>query len=261
MIIHLLLRRSFNRMFKLLRDFQKQGADIFKNFENRFLESNTFNILKEKYQSLNRGQQSLFKYGLILFLLISVFYFPASYLFSSIGSWSEFKQKYILSLELLRFRKTNSSLLGQDIEGLKIEINRVVEKYASNDFQITDKDKPFLRSKSVRQVDFNIGLKHLNIRQAIRLGTELNALPQMRLEEVSLSENTDYPKHYDIIYILEAFVSRRVKDRAPVVKRRLINRNKKPSSHNADKSQNLDDRSIQKRKKRRPRKRKTLGDQ
>ena len=243
-------------MFELLKDFQKQGIELFKNFENRFLESNTFNVLKEKYQSLNMGQQKLIRYFLILFLLVSVLYLPVSYLFSSIGSWSDFKQKYVLSLELLKFRKTSSSLLKQDEESLKIKINRVVEKYSADGFEITDANKPFPKVKSVRQVDFSISLKHLNIKQAVRLGTELHALPQMRLAEISLLENIEYPKHYDIIYKLESFVSKSGKDRVPVIKRRSV-KEKLDSSNNIESdTKDIGNKTAKKRKKR-----KAVGDQ
>ena len=272
-------------MLKLLKNLQKKGVDLLKNFENRFSESNTFNVLKEKYQSLNMGQQKLIKYFLIVFLFVFVFYFPVSKMFSSILSWSEFKQKYSLSLELLKTRNKNSSFLNLSETDLKMKINRVVKKYSDIGFEIVDKSRPFLKAKSVRQVDFRVSLKHLNIKQIVRLGTELHALPQMRLDEISLEENKKYPKHYNITYKLAAFVSkgpfktpairrpinkktdRSKKDRDNILNledRAIQKRNKKidQSKKDRDNILNLEDKAIQKRnKKRAKRKRKAVGDQ
>ena len=176
-------------MFKLLKNLQTQGLEFLKNLENRFSESNTYNILKEKYQSLNVGQQKLIKYFLIAFLSLCIFYFPVSHLLSSIVSWSDFKQKYSLSLELLKARNKRSSFLRFSKEELKTKINKAVEKYSSDNFKIIDSKKPFPKAKSIRQMDFSVHVKHLNIKQAVKLGTELNSAPQMRLSEISLEES------------------------------------------------------------------------
>ena len=271
-------------MFKLLKNLQKQGIELFENFENRFSESNTFNLLKEKYQSLSLSQQKLLKYALLAFIFISVIYLPVSYMFSSIGSWSDFKQKYMLSLELLRVRGKGADFLNQSEEALKIKISKVIERYSSEGFEITDKKRHFSKAKSVRQVDFNISLKHLNIKQAVKLGIELHDLQQARLIEISLSESAEYAKHYDLIYKLEAFVSRANKAQAPVIKRQPrqkvkeragesadkgqasvikrqpITRQKKSSIQTEDKTDGLENQPIQKREKRKVRKRKAVGD-
>ena len=250
-------------MFKMLKNLQRQGIDLFKNFENRFLESNAVNVLKEKYQSLSMANQKLIKYGLIVFLFVFVVYLPVSYLSSSISSWSDFKQKYILSLELLKTRNKSSSFLKLSEEALKLKINRVVEKYSSDDFEVIGAGKPFPKVKSINQVDFNISLRHLNIKQAVRLGTELNSLPQMRLSEISLSANKEYEKHYDINYKLLAFVSKGV-GASSVIKRRPINKRKGFSRQMEEESESLKEKKVtpvRKKRKRRPRKRKAVGDQ
>ena len=245
-------------MFKLLEDLQKQGSEFFKNFENRLLESNTFNILKEKYQSLDLRKQKFIKYALISCVFAFIVYLPVSYLFSSIGSWSDFKQKYSLSLQLLKTRGKGAGLLSQSKEDLKMKINRVIEKYSSDPYEITDTTALFPSAKSVRQVDFSIHLDHLNIKQAVRLGAELMALPQIRLSGISLSENKTYEKHYDMIYSLEAFVSQSDNSRTPVIKRRPVKLKKDSSNPIKKDREELTDEPVPKRK---TRKRKAVGDQ
>ena len=230
-------------MFKLLKNLQIQGFEFLKNLENRFSESNAYNVLKEKYQSLNVGRQKLIKYFLIAFLFLSIFYFPVSHLFSSIVSWSSFKQKYNLSLDLLRARNKSSSFLRLSKEELKAKINKAVEKYSSNDFKIIDSGKPFPKAQSVRQVDFSVGLEDLNIKQAVKLGAELNVLPQMRLSEISFEESKEYPKHYDITYKLEAFVSKS-KGKTPVIRRKPVK--KKSNRSNRVNNVDLEDKAVKK---------------
>ena len=247
-------------MFNQFKNLQKQAIELFKNFENRLSESNAFNILKEKYQSLNIRRQKLIKYFLILFIFGAIVYFPLSYLFSSVSSWSDFKQKYSLSLDLLQARSKKKSALFLSEEDLRMKIRRIAEKYTDSDFEMTDKIKPFPQGKSTRQLSFRIRFKYLNVRQAVRLGTELNALPQIRLNEIILEENKEYPKHYDSTYQLLAFVSKK-KPRPSVIKRRPIER-KKGNQNDSIKNTtiNKEDKADQKIRKRKARPRKTLED-
>ena len=247
-------------MFKLLKDFQKQGIGLLKSFENRFSESNTFNVLKEKYQSLNLRQQKIIKYLFVFVIFVSVVYLPMSYLFSSVSSWTDFKQKYILALDLLQVRNKRSSFFYLSEEDLQIKINRMIGKYSVDDFEVVASNQAFPKAKSIRQVNFSVDLKNLNIKQAVKLGTELNALPQMRLSEISLEESVEYPKHYDIAYKLEAFVSRSGRGQAPVIKRRPINTKRKSSSQIKSDTKALGNKNLKRRKNRTVRKRKAIGD-
>ena len=239
-------------MFKILKDLQKQAIDLFKNFESRFLESNSFNVLKEKYQSLNLRQQRLIKYALIVFLLLFIMYLPVSYLGSSIGSWSDFKQKYVLSLDLLKTRANKASFLNLSEEDLNLKINQIVKKYSSDEFSLIALNKPFPKAKSVSQREFNIELKHLNIKQAIRLGTELNNLPQARLSEISFLESKEYKKHYDVAFKLSAFVSKKMKGASSAIKRRPV----KKRTDFLDQKQSDEIQPTEKKQKRKTRKRK-----
>ncbi|MCY4321256.1 MAG: hypothetical protein OXC37_02470 [Bdellovibrionaceae bacterium] len=233
-------------MLKILHELKKRIIDFLKNFENRFLESNVFNILKEKYQSLNIKRQKLIKYLLIVFIFILIVYIPISNLFSSIGSWMDFKQKYALSLDLLSFRDIRSSLFKDDKAGLKMKVENITKKYTEESVLVTNKNLSFPKAKSVQKVLFSFKLKHLNIKQAIRLGAELQTLPQARLAEIILSENKKYIKHYDVSYKLVAFISNSNANQAPIVKRDPI------SSRKRDKARTLD------KKDKKPRKRKPL---
>ena len=193
-----------NQKFKNLKN---QLNENWKNLENRFLESNSFNHLKEKYHSLDVKRQKLIKYLLIFFIFSAIVYFPLSYFFSSVVSWQEFKEKRSLSLEILKMRnKISSSVFRYSQVQLKNKIQRTINQYSNANFQIEDKRMLFQEEESIEQIDFDIHLKHMNIKQAVRLGTELHHLDQAYLSSITMEENKEFPKHYDVTYKISAFV-------------------------------------------------------
>ncbi len=194
-------------MFKQLENLKKQLLEKWRNFENRLLESNTFNILKEKYQSLDILQQKLIKYSSIVFVLIILVSLPFSYFVSSSSYWRDFKVRHNLSLELLKIRqKVSYSVFRYSKGQLKNAIERLIQKYSTAEFKITDQRILLPEEKSIYQMDFNIQVPHLNIKQAVSLGTELNNLSQARLSSITIEENKAFPKHYDVAYRVSAFI-------------------------------------------------------
>ena len=213
------------------KDLQKQLTALWKSVEIRILESHSFKLLKEKYQSLNIGRQKLIKLLSVLLLLAAFLYLPVSYFVSSSLYWSEFKEKQGLSLELLKMRnKISSSVFRNTKEQLQDKIRVTAEKYTTVDFQVKDKRKAFPKGDSVYQIDFDVQLNHLNIRQAVQLGTELHNLPQSRLSSIVLKESGEYPKHYDVDYKVSSFVSKTERRKfLPEKRKRSPRKKKRPS--------------------------------
>ena len=197
-------------MFKRLEELKKQGLEKWQNFENHLLESNTFNILKERYQSLDLFQQKLIKYLSSLSIILILSYFPLSYLLSSLSYWKEMKEKQNLSLELLQVRNRISfSAFPYSQNQLKSQIENIIRKYSTSSFQLQDKRRSLQPGSSIYQIDYDIHLKHLNVKQAIKLGTELHNLYQARLSSITMTENKDFPKHYDVAYQVSSFVGKK----------------------------------------------------
>lgn len=194
-------------MLSIIKKLQKQLLELWKAFENRLLESHYFNLLTEKYQSLNISTQKAIKYFSIFLFLCAILYLPLSYFISSTGSWRDIKSKYNLSLQMLKIREKKSSPFLQGKESfVTMKINQAIQKYSKEDnFTLNQKDKKFAKSKSIRQVDFDIKVPHLNIRQATQLGADLHALPQVLLKSITFTESEEHPKHYEIQYELSAF--------------------------------------------------------
>ena len=56
-----------------------------------------------------------------------------------------------------------------------------------------------------QQTDFSFQVGSLNVRQAIRLGTELHNIKQAYLSYFKMEENKKFPQHYDVDFKLSAF--------------------------------------------------------
>ena len=195
-------------MFKKLNDLKKQLSEKWKNFKSRVLESNIFNLLREKYQSLDILQQKLIKYLSVFFIVAVLAYLPLSYFFSSSSQWKKFKERQAISLGLLKMRKKMSySVLRYSQDQLKTKIEQIVERYTTSDFELKHKKNLFQKEGSIYQIDFDVQLRHLNVKQVVKLGTDLHNLSQARLSSIAMTKSEQFPKHYHVVYKLSAFVS------------------------------------------------------
>ena len=205
-------------MFSRIKELKKPLLEIWKNLENKILESNKYNALKEKYQSLNLLYQKLIKYSVIGCLLALLLYIPLFYFVSGTSGWLEFKTKQELSWELLKVRRQKAKLSSgfTSDSQIKRSIEQVVKKYFSEDFNLQQQ-----KSKKADFIDkkqFLLKIPYLNIKQAIQLGTELHDLKFVRLDSIQFSESPQYPKHYEMEYELSTFVL--VQTQRPVIKDR-----------------------------------------
>ena len=247
-------------MFKKFNDLKKQFSEKWKNFESRILESNIFNLLREKYQSLDILQQKLIKYLSIFFMVAILAYLPLSYFFSSSSYWENFKEKQAISLGLLKIRKKMSySVLRYSQDQLKIKIEKILEKYTTSDFELKHKKSLFQKEGSIYQIDFDVQLSHLNVKQAVKLGTELHNLSQARLSSIVMDKSEKFPKHYNVVYKLSTFVSTekgkrtvpRRKRKSPLYKDKELDRGTKGNLLEGSKDDQLKTEERLKRKRKR----------
>ena len=194
-------------MKERLEDLKKQLRRAEEQLKTRLGESNTFNLLKEKYEALSVSRQKAIKYTLLGLFLFVVFLIPLFHLTSSFSNWSEFKTKRRLSLKLLKLRthpapfQSSSSfpVFKQKAEGL-------VKQYAKEDYSIKRNANGTKNKKSpVKMQTLEIRVPRLNIKQVIELGAKLNRLPSARLESLAVTENTQYSLHYDTVYELTQY--------------------------------------------------------
>ena len=193
-------------MFQYIEIIKKRLFEGWKNFESRFLESNSFNLLKERYQSLSIFKQKSIKYIVIGLFFISFVYLPFSYFISSSSYWAEFKEKQSLVLKLLRIRKKipfSASPLSKN--QMNSRIKEVINKYSGSHFTLKGKKHLPSVKDSIYELHFDVQVEHLNIKQIIRLGTDLHNLSQTQLKTIKLEENKKYLNHYDVFYKLVTF--------------------------------------------------------
>ena len=235
-------------MLNLFENLKKTFLEEWKTLENRIFESQTFNILKEKYQSLSILYQKLIKYSFFLLLFSVLIYLPISYFFSSRVYWADFQEQQELSMELSKMRnKISNSLFRLSQRKLKKNIENIVSKYSNEKFEIKQTKIP-LPKKSLSQLDFQIKVQHVNIKQIFRLGTDLNRLSQSRLKSLVMEENLKYPKHYDVLYVLSSFFS---KESPSSLRRRIKPSRKNPAQkkHNRWTKKTSDKQKTNKKKK------------
>ncbi len=196
-------------MRQIYESLKKQLAYQLESLQSKIIESSLFNILRERFESLPLSRQKLIKYaaagaGLALPALIPFLYFS-----SSIKHWGEFQEKRSASLEMLSLRHKPKALFSQPSESdLRRRIETLAKKYQKDGFLIKDKPKKWISGKSARQIDFELEIQLLNVKEAVQLGTELHDLPQTRLSSLELRESRERPKRYDAVFWTSSFISR-----------------------------------------------------
>lgn len=189
----------------LFENFKKLAFEIYKNLENKLTASNSFNLLKEKHQSLSRVRQKQITFFIMLCLFCVVMYLPVTHFLSSSSNLKEFKAKQNLSFKLLKIRsKISTPTFHASRKHIKQKIKYIVKKYSLDTFEIKDTRKN-IAEHFLYKLQFDIQVKHLNVKQFIRLGTELNALDQSYLVGLKIEENQKHLKHYDVNYTLDSF--------------------------------------------------------
>lgn len=179
---------------------KKQLEQFWENFQDKLHESHLFNLLKEKYESLNIIQQKAIKYTTGIALLLLILVMPLFYLTSSLSYWNEFKIKYQLSQRLLNLRTNPTAFHStRSSASIKQAMEKLIKKYRTEGYSLKSKPKGSRKSQVKTEV-FEIKVDHLNIKQVIQLGTDLNVLPSVRLESLQIRESTQYANHYDTIY-------------------------------------------------------------
>ena len=187
-------------MKKHTETLKKLLDQFLENVQDKLNESHLFNLLKERYESLNIVQQKTIKYitGAGLFCLILIM--PLFYLTSSFSYWSEFKVKYQLSQRLLKLRTSPTAFQStRSSAAIKQTMERAIKKYRPEGWSLKNKTRGSKKSPIKTEV-FEIKVNYLNIKQVTQLGTDLNALPFVRLESLQIKESAQYINHYDTIY-------------------------------------------------------------
>ena len=195
--------------------------------QERLNDSNLFNFLKERYLSLTELKQRALKYSLMLALILTIFIVPIYYTLSSFSFFNEFKTKYQLSLELLKFRSVPKGVSFLPVYKAKEKIKSLVEKYERTDYTISQRRLRQDKKTKLEVNRFQVKVQHLNIKQAIQMASDLNNLFTLQLKTFELEAAPDYDNRYDIVLGLDHyFVKSKPKLIKPARKRKVSQKSK-----------------------------------
>lgn len=217
-----------------LQTFKKQILDYLESLKNRIAETNTFNSLKERYQSFSRARQKTIITASLSFFIFIAFALPFYYFYLSVQTWNEFDSKWQASLKILKYRSYNSEALNQTDSQIRYALSTVITKYQDSDYNIQNK-KIFIKDKNIRQMDYSIEVKHLNVRQVMQVGAEIQNIPNAYMLSLTMKQSPDYPKHYDSTFVLSVYSPKNKFSSKPDAidtgfKSRKLRKKSKPSS-------------------------------
>lgn len=193
-------------MFSRLKNLKKQLLSKLEAVESRIHQSDTFNTFKEKIQALPAGKQKALKYASLALLLIGMFSIPFAYFYSSVEYLSEFKEKESLSLKLLKTGSQHFSLpIQKSGEQVKQILESIVKKYQTEGYLISDKGSFKMKEGDLESHRMDVFVKHLNIKQAVALGENVNSVQFIRIHKLEMTENTTYTNHYDMNFSILFF--------------------------------------------------------
>ena len=162
--------------------------------------------LRKKIQSLPLEKQKALQYASIVFVMICVFSIPFVYFYSSMRYLDEFKEKESLSLELLNTGSQHSSFpIQKSGAQIKQVLESIVKKYQQEGYLISEKGAFKMKGLDMRSERMEILVKHLNIKQAVALGENLNSVKFIRIHKLKMTENDSYKNHYDMNFSIVFF--------------------------------------------------------
>ena len=179
--------------------------------EERVQESDSFNLLKERFQALSPRRRRQIKYSAFSLLLLAAVGLPLSFLYSSSSRLSDFREKDRLSRALL---KTGSpaafSSHQKSAEEVKKQLAGLAQRHTEEEggqilkdlgvFKISKEEtggegKGFSDSVTAHQMELSV--PRLNIKQAVSLGERISRFHSLKIRKLRLKENPSYENHYD----------------------------------------------------------------
>ncbi len=214
-----------------LSDVKDQIKEKFLELFGKIQESQVYNNIAEKYETLSPGaQKGIVSGGVILGFLILVS-IPISYYSSSSSAIEEYDNTRQLIRALLRASRiaSESSNLPALIssEELKARIQNDLSSFQLLPEQVggvsdleSDKMGSPLAPSSISQSGVGLSLKKLNLKQVVDIGFQLqNINPSVKLAGLEVVAGTPDPHYFDVLYKLVVFtlpsISSEVEDAGP----------------------------------------------
>lgn len=195
-----------------MQDVLDQLSERFAEVKGRITESQIFNNVREKYETLSPAAQKGVVFGgsaLVALILIS---FPISYFTSSSSTMDDYDNTRQLIRGFLRAKSiaSEASSLPPTISSEELKA-RIQNDLASMqllpeqiggvaDLELEKLGSP-LAPGSISQNAVGLTLKKLNLKQIVEIGYQMQNLnPTVKLAGVEINANTPDPHYFDVLF-------------------------------------------------------------
>lgn len=196
-------------------DLKDQLRDQFAELRSKIEESQIYNTLRERYETLSVTTQMWIKIGTALVVVSVLVYFPYIYFSDSFKNVEIYNDKRTLIRKLLR---AGSSVAGsvenppptsQLIENIRSQLSGhslLPEQIGEINVLSPDALGGRFAPKEIEQEAIGVGLKKLNLKQVIEIGYRLqNNAPGVRLVGIEVRAGSPDPHYFDVLYKLARF--------------------------------------------------------
>ena len=202
-------------MFSQFDNLKKRFLLQIELAEDRIRESDSFNLLKERFQALPQQRRRLIKRGAFGLILLAALGLPLSFLYSSSSRLKDFREKDRLSRALLKTGSPSAfSSHQKSVAEVKKQLSGFAQRHAEEGGGPTVKDLGAFKiskdesqgvSGNVTAHQMDLSVPRLNIKQAVSLGERISRLPFLKIRKLRLKENFSAENHYDAAFSVVFF--------------------------------------------------------
>lgn len=196
-----------------LRNFKEAFINISEIIYNTFINSSFFYILKERYNHLSVIHKKIINHFILLSFLISVFYYPVIYFYSSLTNMRDFNIKKNLVQKLVNLSTTTKSYNLKSYTKNKKAVNFIKNKIKTLNIPPSQIKK--IQKTNIKLQDFNFSahvesveviLSNLNLKQIIQYGHQLEKLSSnIKLTKINIQESKNKNNYFNTTYVLSFF--------------------------------------------------------
>ena len=196
-------------------DLKDQLTERLQEIWSKIQESESFIILKERYDNLNPNAQQAIIWGAALFAFYIIYSIPAGFVDSSNELEEYFVENRQLTRDLIRAgrieRNTQMPPQAPNFESLKQQATsamtreRVLEEQKRPPKAANNIAPASLVPKSIKQNGLKLGAKKLNLRQTIKIAESLSNINSSRLMNMYIQADGKDPHYFSVDYEVASF--------------------------------------------------------
>lgn len=199
-----------SRMQELLTTVKEKSTEFF----DKIKESELYQKLDEKYNSLSPRGQKITRYAAVVFFILLLLFYPLSHFSISKDLITEYESKRDLIRDMFKTYRESSGQVhmplapssNQLIDQVKNQLNaaQLLPQQIRSISSIEPEGK--LIPKNLVEHVVSVELSDLNLRQTVEIGTQLaNISTSIKLKDLSISANPQRSGYFDVVYKIYAF--------------------------------------------------------